>query len=95
MQWNWSKVEVQSQSDMVQHDLKVRMKSRGLLVRNTHLCASRSYYSLGLGYVPTTRRTLGGEWGGQMTYGLVGATLQVAVPLCAQSVLATVHSDQV
>jgi hypothetical protein len=68
VQWNQSKVEVWSQSNTVQCDPKVGMKSRGLLVRNIHLHAGRSYYSLGLSHVPTTRRTLGGKWGdGQLT----------------------------
>jgi hypothetical protein len=39
------------------------MESGGLPVNNTCLRASRSYYSLGLGRVPTTISTPGRKWG--------------------------------
>jgi hypothetical protein len=48
---------------MVQCNAKVGMESRGLPVKNTHLCAGRSYYSLGLSHAPMTISTPGRKWG--------------------------------
>jgi hypothetical protein len=81
---------------MVRRDAKVRMESRGLPVKNTHLHAGRSYYSLGLSRALTTISTPGRKWGdGQLRVlsELLSRWLSHCVPNLSQRLCALTRYD--